>query len=87
MTDVSKTPEQANDVARPGYSLNIVPSILDRGPKLTRSWGAFRAFVGVMTALMVVGIIIRPEAALYFGAIFLLSVGFALFAAHRKLLD
>jgi hypothetical protein len=87
MTDVSKTPERANDVAHPRSGLNIVPDILDRGPVLTRSWGAFRAFVGVMTALMVVGIIIRPEAALYFGLIYLLSLGSALFAAHKKLLD
>lgn len=87
MTDVSKTPKQANALARPGFRLDIVPSILDRGQRLTKSWGAFRAFVSVMTALMVLGIIIRPEAALYFGLIFLVAVSFALFAAHRKLLD
>lgn len=87
MSDVLKAPEQANDVARPNLRLDIVPNILDHGPKLTKSWGAFRAFVGVMTALMVFGIVIRPEAAVYLGVIFLLGVGFALFAAHRKLLD
>ena len=87
MTDVLKTPERANDGARPEQGLELVPSILDRAPKLTKSWGAFRAFVCVMTALMVVGIIIRPEAALYFGGIFLSAIGVALFAAHKKLLD
>ena len=56
MRDVLKAPEQANDVARPGFKLDIVPNILDHGPKLAKSWGAFRAFVGVMTALMVFGI-------------------------------
>jgi hypothetical protein len=86
MTDVSKTPERANGVARSSFGFDVA-EILDRGPKLTKSWGAFRAFVVVLVALMVVGIIIRPEAALYFGSIFLLAVGFSLFAAHRKLLD
>lgn len=87
MTDVSKTPERANGGARSSFGLDIMPKVLDRAPKLTKSWGAFRAFVSVMTTLMVVGIIFRPEAAMYFGGIFLFAVGIALFAAHRKLLD
>ena len=87
MTDVSKAPEQANDGARPSLGLDLVPYILDRAPKLTKSWGAFRAFVGVMTALMVIGIVVRPEVALYFGGIYLTAVLVALFAAHKRLLD
>jgi hypothetical protein len=87
MTDVSKAPEQVNDVARANLGLDLVPNVLDHAPILTKSWGAFRAFVGVMTALMVLGIIIRPEAALHFAGIYLTAILVALFAAHKNLLD
>jgi hypothetical protein len=87
MTDVSKAPERANDVGRPAFDLNTVQNVLDRAPKLTRSWGAFRAFVCILVVLMVMGIIVRPEASPYFGGIFLTAIACALYAAHRKLLD
>jgi hypothetical protein len=87
MTDVLKTPESANGGARSGLGLDLVPHVLDRAPKLTKSWGAFRAFVCVLTIVMVFGIVIRPEAALYFCGMYLIGVGVALFAAHKKLLD
>jgi hypothetical protein len=87
MTDMSETPKQANDVAHPSLGLGLVPNILNHAPALTKNWGAFRAFVGVMTALMVLGIIIRPEAALPFGGIYLTAILVALFAAYKKLLD
>jgi hypothetical protein len=84
MTDVMKTPEQANDVARP--RLDLVSRVLDRVPKLTKSWGAFRAFVCVITIIMALGIIIRPEVSLYFGGMYLVAIGVALFAAQKDLL-
>jgi hypothetical protein len=61
--------------------------VLDRAAKLTKSWGAFRAFVFGLATLMVIAIIIRPEAALCLVGIFSVGIAVALFAAYKKLLD
>ena len=61
MTDVLKTPEPANDGARSALGLDLVPHVLDRAVKLTKSWGAFRAFVCVTTIVVVLGISFVPK--------------------------
>jgi hypothetical protein len=86
MAKVMKPPERADGEVRP-EGLPGLASILSHAPQLTKSWGPFRAFLGVLTCMALLAMAVRPEAALVMGVIYLACIGLAGLATYMRWLD
>lgn len=86
MANVEKPPGRASGSARP-EGLPGLTSILGQAPQLTKNWGRFLAFLGVLTTIALVAISVRPESAHFALGVYVVCVTAAALAAHMRWLD
>jgi hypothetical protein len=86
MTKPTKPPEKADGATRP-EGLPGLASILGQAPQLTKNWGRFLAFLGVLTTATLLAVAVRPESAHIAAGVYVVSVGAAALAAHMRWLD
>jgi hypothetical protein len=86
MGKVVKPPEKADDEAR-AEGLPGLASILGHAPQLTKNWGRFLAFLGVLTTIALVAVSARPEAAHFALGVYVVCISAAALAAHMRWLD
>lgn len=84
------TPERVNEPVRPEVTphTGLVNTILSHAPELTRNWGAYTAFVAVITIFAIVVLpLIKNETAWVLVVIVLAGLWSPLVAKRLGLLD